>query len=50
MCEPIEPIKHGSFHVDVPEGMEIAKTLESEFHEFGNWVFDSLHRLRIDDK
>jgi hypothetical protein len=40
MREPDELIKQGSFHVDVPEpaaeGTEIAKTLESEFHKFGN--------------
>ncbi|KAE8125232.1 hypothetical protein FH972_020065 [Carpinus fangiana] len=50
MHEPVEPIKQGSFHVDVLEGMRIAKTLESEFHKFGNGMFDLLHRLRIDDK
>ncbi|XP_059438183.1 SEC14 cytosolic factor [Corylus avellana] len=56
MREPVGPIKQGSFHVDVPEpaleGTEIAKTLVSEFHKFGNGngMSDSLHRLRIDDK
>lgn len=52
--EPVAPIKQGSFHVNLPEpaaeGTEIAKTLESEFHKFGNGMSDSLHGLRIDDK
>lgn len=38
--ESTEPIKQGSFHVDLPEpaaeGTEIAKTIESELHKFGN--------------
>lgn len=38
--QPIKPIKQGSFHVDLPEaaadGIEIAKTLESELHKFEN--------------
>lgn len=56
MREPVEPIKQGSFHVDLPEsaaeGTEIANTLESEFHKFGNGngMSDSLHGIRIDDK
>ncbi|KAB1221656.1 hypothetical protein CJ030_MR2G024035 [Morella rubra] len=38
--ERVEPIKHRSFHVDLPEpaaeGTEIVKTIESEFHKIGN--------------
>ncbi|OMO76986.1 hypothetical protein CCACVL1_15245 [Corchorus capsularis] len=38
--EPAQPIKQGSFHVDLPEpaaeGTEIVKTLESELHKFEN--------------
>ncbi|XP_022144109.1 phosphatidylinositol/phosphatidylcholine transfer protein SFH2 isoform X2 [Momordica charantia] len=38
--EPIVPVKHGSFHVDFPEpdprDVEIAKTIESEFHKLEN--------------
>ncbi|XP_062161519.1 SEC14 cytosolic factor isoform X2 [Alnus glutinosa] len=58
--EPVQPIKQGSFHVNLPEpgaeGTEIAKTLETELQKFengngnGNGMSDSLHRLRIDDK
>ncbi|GAV86433.1 CRAL_TRIO domain-containing protein/CRAL_TRIO_N domain-containing protein [Cephalotus follicularis] len=46
--EPVAPIKQGSFHVDLPEpapqGTEIAKTIESEFHKFvnGNGLSKSL--------
>ncbi|XVF75156.1 hypothetical protein PTKIN_Ptkin13bG0164600 [Pterospermum kingtungense] len=40
ITEAIQPIKQGSFHVDLPEaaadGTEIAKTLESELHKFEN--------------
>lgn len=52
-CEPVEPIKQGSFHVDVPEPpadrTELAKTIESEFNKFGNAnrLSDSLNGLRI---
>ncbi|KAF4368811.1 phosphatidylinositol/phosphatidylcholine transfer protein SFH11 [Cannabis sativa] len=54
--EPTEPIKQGSFHVDLPEpapeGTEIVKTLESEFNKIGkkncaNGLSDSLNGLRI---
>ncbi|XP_062088064.1 uncharacterized protein LOC133794708 [Humulus lupulus] len=54
--EPVEPIKQGSFHVDLPEpapeGTEIAKTIESEFNKIGkkicgNGLSDSLNGLRI---
>ncbi|XP_022965097.1 phosphatidylinositol/phosphatidylcholine transfer protein SFH2 [Cucurbita maxima] len=38
--EPIVPIKQGSFHVDFPEpdprDLEIAKTIETEFHKLEN--------------
>jgi len=38
--EAVEPIKHGSFHVDFPEPpddeVEIAKNIESELHMFEN--------------
>lgn len=38
--EPIVPIKQGSFHVDFPEpdprDVEIAKTIETEFHKLEN--------------
>ncbi|XP_023005459.1 phosphatidylinositol/phosphatidylcholine transfer protein SFH1-like isoform X1 [Cucurbita pepo subsp. pepo] len=38
--EPIVPIKQGSFHVDFPEpdprDVEIAKTIETEFHKMEN--------------
>lgn len=54
--EPVEPIKQGSFHVDLPEpapeGTQIEKTLESEFNKIGkkngpNGLSDSLNGLRI---
>lgn len=53
ICEAAEPIKQGSFHVDVPEPpedrTELAKTIESEFNKFGNGnrLSDSLNGLRI---
>ncbi|KAG6695618.1 hypothetical protein I3842_09G106800 [Carya illinoinensis] len=53
--EPIEPIKQGSVHVDLPEpapeGTEIAKTIESELHKFGNGngLPPSLDALKIAD-
>ncbi|KAF3451898.1 hypothetical protein FNV43_RR07994 [Rhamnella rubrinervis] len=53
ICEPVEPIKQGSFHVDVPEPpadrTELAKTIQSEFNKFGNAnrLSDSLDGLRI---
>lgn len=38
--EPIVPVKQGSFHVDFPEpdprDVEIAKTIETEFHKLEN--------------
>lgn len=53
--EPVAPIKHGSFHVDLPEpvaeGTEIAKTIESELHKFGNrnGISGSLNGLKINN-
>lgn len=53
--EPSKPIKQGSFHVDLPEpaveGTEIAKTIESQMHNFekGNEVSGSLNGLKIND-
>uniref|UniRef100_A0A2P2ME47 SEC14 cytosolic factor n=1 Tax=Rhizophora mucronata TaxID=61149 RepID=A0A2P2ME47_RHIMU len=51
------PAKQGSFHVDVPvsaaEGVEIAKTIESEFQKLGNGsrsgLPGSLNDLKIYD-
>lgn len=49
--ESVQPIKQGSFHVDIPEraaeGTQI--TIESEFNKFGNGngVSDSLNALKI---
>ncbi|KAJ4831098.1 hypothetical protein Tsubulata_033015 [Turnera subulata] len=38
--EPREPIKQGSFHVNLPEpaaeGTDIVQTIESQLHKFGN--------------
>ncbi|KAI4296063.1 hypothetical protein L6164_036053 [Bauhinia variegata] len=51
--EAVEPVKQGSFHVDFPEPpaeeAEIAKTIESELHKFGNGngISDSLNGLKI---
>nr|XP_011460065.1 PREDICTED: SEC14 cytosolic factor isoform X2 [Fragaria vesca subsp. vesca] len=51
--ESVQPIKQGSFHVDVPEpaaeGTQIAKTIEYEFNKFGNGngVSDSFGDLKI---
>ncbi|KAL6200850.1 hypothetical protein ACLB2K_024565 [Fragaria x ananassa] len=51
--ESVQPIKQGSFHVDVPEpaaeGTQIAKTIEYELNKFGNGngVSDSLGGLKI---
>uniref|UniRef100_A0A2N9GRA3 CRAL/TRIO N-terminal domain-containing protein n=1 Tax=Fagus sylvatica TaxID=28930 RepID=A0A2N9GRA3_FAGSY len=56
ICQPVAPIKHGSFHVDLPEpaaeGTEIAKTIESEFHKLGNGngISNSLNGLKIDNE
>ncbi|EEF31957.1 phosphatidylinositol/phosphatidylcholine transfer protein SFH9 isoform X2 [Ricinus communis] len=53
--EPAQPIKQGSFHVDLPEpgaeGTEIAKTLESELQKFenGNGLSRSINDLKIND-
>jgi hypothetical protein len=53
--EPSQPIKQGSFHVDLPEpaveGTEIAKTIESQMHNFEkrNGVSGSLNGLKIND-
>ncbi|GLT80245.1 hypothetical protein SLA2020_516970 [Shorea laevis] len=55
ITKPVQPIKQGSFHVDLPEpaaeGTEIVKTLESEFHKFenGNGKSASLENLKISD-
>lgn len=53
--QPIEPIKHGSVHVQVPEAdsgkTEIAKTLESELQKFRNQdsVPGTFRDLKIND-
>ncbi|KAI9161288.1 hypothetical protein LWI28_016039 [Acer negundo] len=55
ISEPVEPIKQGSFHVDLPEpaaeGTDIAKTIESELHriENGNGLPESLNGLKVTD-
>ncbi|KAK0598129.1 hypothetical protein LWI29_031929 [Acer saccharum] len=55
ISEPVEPIKQGSFHVDLPEpaaeGTDIAKTIESELHriENGNGISESLNGLKVTD-
>lgn len=55
-AKPAEPIKQGSFHVDLPEpapeGTEIAKTIESELNKLGrgngpNGLSDSLNGVRL---
>ena len=52
--EPIVPIKQGSFHVDFPEpdprDLEIAKTIETEFHKLENhnelsYSMNGLHQV-----
>ncbi|KAI5321336.1 hypothetical protein L3X38_030407 [Prunus dulcis] len=51
--ESVAPLKQGSFHVNLPEtdheGAEIAKTIETEFHKFGNQngLTKSLNGLRV---
>nr|BBC44100.1 predicted phosphatidylinositol/phosphatidylcholine transfer protein SFH1-like [Malus domestica] len=53
--ESIAPIRQGSFHVNfpeaAPEGAEIARKIESEFHKFGNQnqngLTKSLSGLRV---
>ncbi|KAJ6747889.1 hypothetical protein OIU74_030203 [Salix koriyanagi] len=53
--EPTQPIKQGSVHVDLPEpaaeGIEIAKTIESEMQKFenGNGLSGSLDGHKIND-
>ncbi|KAF5728523.1 phosphatidylinositol/phosphatidylcholine transfer protein SFH9-like [Tripterygium wilfordii] len=55
--EPVDLIKQGSFHVDLPEtaakGTEIAKTIESELQKFENGnrnrLSGSLNGLKISD-
>ena len=55
IAEPVQPIRQGSFHVDLPEpaaeGTEIAKTLESELHKFenGNGLSQSIDSIKTDD-
>ncbi|KAK6269195.1 hypothetical protein QUC31_013355 [Theobroma cacao] len=55
VTEPAQPIKQGSFHVNLrepaAEGTEIAKTLESELHKFenGNGLSRSISGIKIDD-
>lgn len=55
ISEPIQPVKQGSFHVDLPEpaaeGTEIAKTIESELHkiENRNGLSQSLADVRINN-
>lgn len=55
ISEPVQPVKQGSFHVDLPEpaaeGTEIAKTIESELHkiENRNGLSQSLADIRIND-
>ncbi|XP_022716270.1 phosphatidylinositol/phosphatidylcholine transfer protein SFH1-like isoform X3 [Durio zibethinus] len=56
ITEPAQPIKQGSFHVDLPDpaagGTEIAKTLESELHkiENRNGLSRSFNGIKIDDE
>ncbi|XP_050220971.1 phosphatidylinositol/phosphatidylcholine transfer protein SFH3 [Mercurialis annua] len=51
--QPAQPIKQGSFHVNLPEaaaeGTEIGKAIESELHKIGNCSeqSSSVHKLRI---
>lgn len=51
--ETTTPIKEGSFHVKVPEpdpeDAEIARTIETEFHKFGNQngLTKSINGLRV---
>ncbi|RXH85764.1 hypothetical protein DVH24_014348 [Malus domestica] len=53
MKESVQPFRHGSFHVDVPEAAaertQIAKTIESEFNKFGNGngLSESIDGLKI---
>lgn len=53
--EPCAPIKQGSFHVNLPEPAaeetEIAKSIESEIHKFGNGngLSGSLDGLKVSD-
>ncbi|KAK6932879.1 CRAL-TRIO lipid binding domain [Dillenia turbinata] len=54
VVEPVEPIKQGSFHVDLPEpapeGAIIAETIESEMHKYHKQnAVDSLDKLKITD-
>ncbi|KAG4143019.1 hypothetical protein ERO13_D06G163350v2 [Gossypium hirsutum] len=55
ITEPAQPIKQGSFHVDLPEPAaeetEIAKSLESELQKFekGNMLSKSTDGIKIDD-
>lgn len=55
VTEPAQPIKQGSFHVDLPESAaeetEIAKSLESELQKFekGNMLSKSIDGIKIDD-
>ncbi|KAJ4763206.1 Sec14p-like phosphatidylinositol transfer family protein [Rhynchospora pubera] len=54
-ANPVGPIKHGSFHVDVPppdaDETLIVKTIESEMHKFGdiNGISHSVNGLKILD-
>ncbi|KDP39300.1 hypothetical protein JCGZ_01057 [Jatropha curcas] len=53
LLESISPIKQGSVHVDIPEpdpeDTNIAKTIECEFHKFGdrNGLANSLNGLKV---
>ncbi|KAB2078542.1 hypothetical protein ES319_A06G170200v1 [Gossypium barbadense] len=55
ITEPAQPIKQGSFHVDLPkpaaEETEIAKSLESELQKFekGNMLSKSTDGIKTDD-
>lgn len=55
ITEPAQPIKQGSFHVDLPEPAaeetEIAKSLESELQKFekGNMLSKSTDGIKTDD-
>ncbi|KAK8575513.1 hypothetical protein V6N12_063184 [Hibiscus sabdariffa] len=55
ITELAQPIKQGSFHVDLPEpaaeGTEIAKSLESELQKIdkGNGLSKSISSIKIDD-
>ncbi|XP_048235518.1 phosphatidylinositol/phosphatidylcholine transfer protein SFH9 [Ricinus communis] len=56
LIESISPIKQGSVHVDIPEpdpeDANLAKTIESELHKFGdlNRLSNSLNGLKVNGR